>query len=340
MPRYIDWFLVELESQLRDRIRLDQVHSVIKEAHQHLSEAYDEHLSAGMSDEDAQLAAMERFGSPSKIAAAELGQSIKGGNPQASAWAVGVITIAAVMVPSTVGLATSPVAWAYCLLAVAGLVLAFAILAYFSRRLLLLPVAVIVLASAGMTAMISSQRFVMETSLLPSELPSVTSTIEQVSNSIEEDLALLQMSETFFSRNPNRDKPFALNDKQGYIVPLGTRWVRISASVGYISLVQKLSRGSVMDWNDAKKRWSEARRNGYMNDTLSASLHQLRSERNRLYSFNSQFPADVFSERMTECMAYGGIAIAGLWAINSIVFGLGKIGRGRRAIGWLERRLA
>lgn len=340
MPKYLDWYLVELESHLRDRMRTDQIHSIVTEAGQHLTESYAEHLFSGMADDDAQLAALERFGSPSKVAASEMGHFVKHGNPKASAWGIGMVALAAALVPIVVASATIPQAWFYCLIAVAGLILAFATFAYFAGRLLLFPIAVLVLASASITAMVASQRFVMETSLLPAELPEVLKTFDRSSLAIQEDLALLDAAGAYFAGTPNRSKPYALPNQQGYVVPLGVRDVRISAPVGYIVVTPRLSRGSVLDWNDARKRWMEASSNAYTKSRLNHSLGYLATEKNRLTSFHSQFPADVFSERMTESMAYGGIAIIGLWAINLIAVGLGKLGRRRRTGDWLEKRLA
>ncbi len=62
MAKYIDWYLVEAEGMLRGRLRQDRLHDVLSEAEAHLRDTAEDLVAHGMSSEDAELAAIERFG--------------------------------------------------------------------------------------------------------------------------------------------------------------------------------------------------------------------------------------------------------------------------------------
>jgi hypothetical protein len=62
VAKFTDWYLVEAESQLRGRLRQDRLHEVLSEAEGHLRDATQDLVAKGMAEEDAELAAIQRFG--------------------------------------------------------------------------------------------------------------------------------------------------------------------------------------------------------------------------------------------------------------------------------------
>jgi hypothetical protein len=62
VAKYIDWYLVEAEGMLRGQLRQDRLHDVLSEAEAHLRDTAENLVAHGMSSEDAELAAIERFG--------------------------------------------------------------------------------------------------------------------------------------------------------------------------------------------------------------------------------------------------------------------------------------
>jgi hypothetical protein len=65
---YIDWYLVELRRRLLDSMPLDQESSFILETKNHLESLTEEFVTNGMDPRAAEVAAIERFGTPDKIA--------------------------------------------------------------------------------------------------------------------------------------------------------------------------------------------------------------------------------------------------------------------------------
>ncbi len=65
---YIDWYLVELRRRLIDSMPLDQESSFILETRNHLESLTEEFVTNGMDQRAAEVAAIERFGTPDKIA--------------------------------------------------------------------------------------------------------------------------------------------------------------------------------------------------------------------------------------------------------------------------------
>lgn len=65
---YIEWYLVELRRRLLDSMPLDQESSFILETKYHLESLAEEFVTNGMDPRAAEIAAIERFGSPDKIA--------------------------------------------------------------------------------------------------------------------------------------------------------------------------------------------------------------------------------------------------------------------------------
>jgi len=338
MPKYLDWYLVEIESQVRDRMRIDRVHTLLQETEQHLTEIYDENLGAGMSDEDAQLAALQRFGPLSHVS----GRALHGGDAEVGGrsrtWAVAMLVLAGLTVVGTVGFAYDLRFWSYSLFAVTGFVIAFVVLAYLGRRLLLFPIATIVVLTSLGVALVASERFVVETSLLPTHSEKAITELRTQEAELAKELALIDNAAAYF-KLPNRNPPYALPNKQGYMVPIGFRDVRISLPLGYIVIVQRLAKGSVPDWRDAKSRWAQ-KSVGWNRDHLQSSLNYVRSERTRLASFAAQSYPNVLAERARESFAFGAGAFAGLAVLNFAAYGLGRLSRRRSRKSWLERRLA
>jgi hypothetical protein len=62
VAKYIEWYLTEAESQLQGRLRRDRLHEVLSETEAHLRDTAEDMTSHGMSEQDAELAAIERFG--------------------------------------------------------------------------------------------------------------------------------------------------------------------------------------------------------------------------------------------------------------------------------------
>ncbi len=75
MSRYIDWYLVELEGMTKDRLRGDRFHDLIRETEAHLRDTSRDFQASGMSEEEADLVAIERFGRVSDVAAASIDES-------------------------------------------------------------------------------------------------------------------------------------------------------------------------------------------------------------------------------------------------------------------------
>ena len=65
---YIDWYLVEIERNLSDLVPLEKQNSLLNESNNHLSSLAEEFESQGMEEKASQLAAIDRFGTPEKIA--------------------------------------------------------------------------------------------------------------------------------------------------------------------------------------------------------------------------------------------------------------------------------
>ena len=338
MPKYLDWYLVEIESQVRDRMRIDRVHTLLHETEQHLTEIYEENLAAGMSDEDAQLAALQRFGPVSQVSGSALLDRAADDGGRSSMWAVAMLVLAGLTTVGTVGFAYDLRLWSYSLFAIVGFVIAFIVFAYLGRRLLLFPIATVVVLTSLGVALVASERFVVETSLLPTRSAEAINQLKVQEAELVKELGLIDNAAAFF-KLPSRKPPYALPNKQGFMVPIGFRDVRISLPVGYIVIVQRLAKGSVPDWQEAKSRWAE-RSVGWNRDQLQSSLNHVRSERNRLSSFVSQSYPNVLAERARESFAYGAGAFAGLAVLNFAAYGLGGLSRRRSRKTWLERRLA
>lgn len=67
MGKYIDWYLVELEGLAATRMKPDRAYELVVETQNHLEDRASELRVAGMSDKDAELAAIERFGRAGKV---------------------------------------------------------------------------------------------------------------------------------------------------------------------------------------------------------------------------------------------------------------------------------
>ena len=72
MARYIDWYLAELERRLARSVSRERLHQILCDVENHLSERTEELERGGMGRREAQLAALEAFGRPERIVAAEL----------------------------------------------------------------------------------------------------------------------------------------------------------------------------------------------------------------------------------------------------------------------------
>lgn len=68
MSKYIDWYLVELEALTKDRISRERFHDLIRETEQHLRDRSSELQGSGLSEEEADLIAIEKFGKVSRVA--------------------------------------------------------------------------------------------------------------------------------------------------------------------------------------------------------------------------------------------------------------------------------
>ncbi len=66
---YIEWYVVELGKHLSSAVPLDKQNSLLHETKNHLSSLVEEFQSQGMDEKTSQLAAIDRFGAPEKIAA-------------------------------------------------------------------------------------------------------------------------------------------------------------------------------------------------------------------------------------------------------------------------------
>lgn len=72
MARYIDWYLAELERRLARSVSRERLHQILCDVENHLRERTEELERGGMGPREAQLAALEAFGRPERIVAAEL----------------------------------------------------------------------------------------------------------------------------------------------------------------------------------------------------------------------------------------------------------------------------
>jgi len=75
MGKYLDWYLVELESFLEGRLRRDAAHDLVCQAEAHLAESAEDFRARGMDAKASEIAAIQRFGSARKIAEAAIGHS-------------------------------------------------------------------------------------------------------------------------------------------------------------------------------------------------------------------------------------------------------------------------
>jgi len=62
MAKYIHWYLVELEGMLRGEVRNDQLHDILAETESHLRDSAEDLASKGMGPDQAEIAALEKFG--------------------------------------------------------------------------------------------------------------------------------------------------------------------------------------------------------------------------------------------------------------------------------------
>ncbi|MEI8282060.1 MAG: hypothetical protein WCG75_06630 [Armatimonadota bacterium] len=65
---YLEWYVVELGKNLLGAVPLDKQNSLLHETKNHLSSLVEEFQSQGMDEKTSQLAAIDRFGTPEKIA--------------------------------------------------------------------------------------------------------------------------------------------------------------------------------------------------------------------------------------------------------------------------------
>ena len=65
---YIDWYLVEIRRRLHGSLPLDQLNSFEFETRNHLECQTEEFVTQGMDQKSAQIAAIERFGTPEDVA--------------------------------------------------------------------------------------------------------------------------------------------------------------------------------------------------------------------------------------------------------------------------------
>ncbi|MFN3684093.1 MAG: HAAS signaling domain-containing protein [Fimbriimonadaceae bacterium] len=72
MARYIEWYLAELERRLGRLVSRERMHEILCDAESHLREKAEALEREGMDPRAAQLAAVEAFGRPDRVAAAEL----------------------------------------------------------------------------------------------------------------------------------------------------------------------------------------------------------------------------------------------------------------------------
>ncbi|HJP83407.1 MAG TPA: hypothetical protein VJ835_07860 [Fimbriimonadaceae bacterium] len=336
MPKYIHWYLVEVESQVRERLRIDHVHTLLQETEQHLTQIYSENLANGMSDEDAQLAALQRFGPVSQVT----GRASKGGSPEerdsCGRYAVGSLIFGALVTCATVAFAPSWTAWSICLFACIASVIAFGIFALLSRKMLIFPIAVVVLTTCIGIATISAQRFIPETSILRSRASDVVAELERYTSELDKDLRMVDGAETFF-KTAKHDAPYWLGANRGYVIPLGLEFSDIWRPVGYLVRIETVRKGFTTDWTLAKSKWHGSKD---LRNSLQSSLNYVRAERNRILSFAPQNLTAAFRERVQEGLIHGAGIFLSLVALNGVVFAIGRISKKRPGKTWLERRLA
>ncbi|MCX7801069.1 MAG: hypothetical protein N2109_12115 [Fimbriimonadales bacterium] len=108
MPRYIEWYLAELERRLARRVTRERLHQLLAETETHLSERSEELRREGMEPRAAELAAIDAFGPPERLAALELGSQRRALLGLPTAWALALAAGAPFL-----GMAASlTVAWA------------------------------------------------------------------------------------------------------------------------------------------------------------------------------------------------------------------------------------
>ena len=336
MPKYIHWYLVEVESKVRERLRIDHVHNLLQETEQHLSEIYSENLASGMSDEDAQLAALQRFGPVSQVT----GRGPRGSAPEDrdsyGGYAVGALIFGALAICATVAFAPSWTAWSFCLFACIASVIAFGILALLSRKMLVFPIAIVVLTACIGTATISTQRFIPETSILRSRASDVVAELERYASELDKDVKMIDEAGRFFE-SPKRDAPYWHGAEKGYVIPLELEFSDIWRPVGYLVRIQTVRKGFTTEWALAKNKWGISKD---LRNSLQSSLNYVRAERNRILSSAPQNLTAAFRERVQESLIYGAGILLSLVALNGVVFAIGRFSKKRPGKTWLERRLA
>lgn len=79
MGKYIDWYLVEVEGMVRADLRADEARDALNEIESHLRESSSDLEARGMSVDEAELSAVERFGRASLVAAGLLERRVSSG---------------------------------------------------------------------------------------------------------------------------------------------------------------------------------------------------------------------------------------------------------------------
>jgi hypothetical protein len=130
MGKYIDWYLVEVERLIGQSTTREELHDTLREVGSHLSSAKEGAMAQGLEDRNAELAAVESFGTPSNFVKHVLGSRDSAGQ-RATTWlAVSSGICWAVFVPLITSLRTPEL-----ILAPLLLLTAFAISSFRTRPL-------------------------------------------------------------------------------------------------------------------------------------------------------------------------------------------------------------
>jgi hypothetical protein len=199
--KYIDWYLVELEGMLDQRISATRLHELLLETEAHLRDTAAELTASGMTAGQAELAALERFGKARDVAASVIhpGRSfVKSGAGVAVLGLLGFAftSIYYIYIPwqhANWTVQTS-LAWFFALLFVGG---AFAARRFLFREVVLCTVAIFAVAFFAFGA-----AYPAHTMIRRSDLPTRVAELKGAKDDLAGELAMLGQRHTIFMKAP------------------------------------------------------------------------------------------------------------------------------------------
>ncbi len=184
-----------------DKVREDRLHMTLQEVEDHLAESAGEMAVAGMGLEVAELAAIQRFGDPRRLAWEELRGSAAivslGGR-----LALGSVGLGCVLLVGSLLLWQSIDIFGAVAAGMAGLAAVFAFGCYLWGRSLAAPVGAMVAMCAAASGVVVGLRFVGNDNVTRREAPEALRAVESSLKSTRNQLALLEKGQRLFNQEP------------------------------------------------------------------------------------------------------------------------------------------